>query len=285
VTLQSSGSISAGDVNVELGRAAAAPFSMDGAAERALAVKPSGVYSMSDFYGKGSAPAPPSGTAALTDTAAANTVAGTATFAGVSIGVAHASRYVFLAVRWSCTTDAIDTAITAATVNGVSAVAVVQNIQNGTSTLSNYGCAILRVAVPTGTSVTVTISFANGTVRRCYIAAFRVLGLISTVATDTASAFDETVGAGTASAQSTINVAANGIVFLASVASAGTSVGAITPTGPTEREDIAGTADDRLGAAMSFGLSLTNNWPVGAASAVNPTGRIRVCAASFRLAP
>ena len=187
MTLQSSGSISAGDVNVELGRSAAAVFHMDGAAERALAGHSSGAYSMSDFYGKtsgGAVPAPPSGTAALTDTAAVNTGAGTATFSGVNIGVAHASRYVFILARWSCATDAVDTAITAATVNGINAAAIVQNTQNGTSTLTNYGCAILRAAVPTGTSVAVTISFANGTVRRCYIAAIRVLGLISTVATD-----------------------------------------------------------------------------------------------------
>ena len=202
----------------------------------------------------------------------------------MNIGVAHASRYVFILARWSCSTDAIDTAITAATVNGINAAAIVQNTQNGTSTLTNYGCAILRAAVPTGTSVAVTISFANGTVRRCYIAAIRVLGLISTVATDTVTAFDEVAGGGTATAQGAINVAANGLLLVADVVSCFDAIGAITHTGATEREDIAGTVEDRIGGAMQFGLSLQNNRPVGAAATVAATGRARLCAASFRLA-
>lgn len=39
-------------INVELGRAATAPFSMNDAAVRALAGKPTGPISMIDFYGK-----------------------------------------------------------------------------------------------------------------------------------------------------------------------------------------------------------------------------------------
>jgi hypothetical protein len=39
-------------INAELGRAANAAFSLDGAQERALAGKPSGALAFSDFYGK-----------------------------------------------------------------------------------------------------------------------------------------------------------------------------------------------------------------------------------------
>lgn len=54
MTLPSSGSIGANDINLELGRSATAGFSMDGTAERALAGKPSGSISFSDFHGKSS---------------------------------------------------------------------------------------------------------------------------------------------------------------------------------------------------------------------------------------
>lgn len=54
MTLQSSGLISASDINLELGRVATAPFSLTGTEERALAGVPTGVISFSDFYGKSS---------------------------------------------------------------------------------------------------------------------------------------------------------------------------------------------------------------------------------------
>ncbi|QGH72774.1 MAG: hypothetical protein [Podoviridae sp. ctLUJ1] len=46
--------ITAAMINVELGRAANAPFNINGAEERALAGKPSGTISFSDFHGKSS---------------------------------------------------------------------------------------------------------------------------------------------------------------------------------------------------------------------------------------
>lgn len=56
MALPSSGTITAAMVNVELGRAAGAAFSINGAEERALAGKPTGAISFSDFYGKSSTP-------------------------------------------------------------------------------------------------------------------------------------------------------------------------------------------------------------------------------------
>jgi hypothetical protein len=54
MALPSSGSITAAQINTELGRAANAAFSMNGPAERALAAKASGAISFSDFLGKSS---------------------------------------------------------------------------------------------------------------------------------------------------------------------------------------------------------------------------------------
>lgn len=54
MTLQSGGSISASDINIELRRSASADFSLTGAEERELAGKPTGPVSFSDFFGKSS---------------------------------------------------------------------------------------------------------------------------------------------------------------------------------------------------------------------------------------
>lgn len=60
MTLPTSGPMTAAMINVELGRAANAPFSINGADERALAEKLSGPIAFSDFYGKthGGGPGP-----------------------------------------------------------------------------------------------------------------------------------------------------------------------------------------------------------------------------------
>lgn len=52
MTLPSSGVITAAMINTELGRSSSATFDINGASERALAEKPSGQISFSDFYGK-----------------------------------------------------------------------------------------------------------------------------------------------------------------------------------------------------------------------------------------
>lgn len=52
MTLPSSGTLQASDINVELGRAWNHFFDVNGAAERNLAGKPSGAISFADFYGK-----------------------------------------------------------------------------------------------------------------------------------------------------------------------------------------------------------------------------------------
>ncbi len=54
MALPSSGPLTASQINVELGRASSAPFALGGADERALAGKPSGAISFSDFHGKSS---------------------------------------------------------------------------------------------------------------------------------------------------------------------------------------------------------------------------------------
>lgn len=54
MALQTSGAISANNINVELGVSGTARFNMNDAEERALAGKPSGTIKFSDFYGKSS---------------------------------------------------------------------------------------------------------------------------------------------------------------------------------------------------------------------------------------
>lgn len=76
MTLQSSGAISANDINIELGRAGTATFSMNGAEERGLAGVPTGVISMSDFYGKSNATIHFQNTYASADAINQSTVAG-----------------------------------------------------------------------------------------------------------------------------------------------------------------------------------------------------------------
>lgn len=56
MTLQTSGAISANNINVELGRAGTAAFSMNGSEERALAGVASGLIDFQDFYGKSAGP-------------------------------------------------------------------------------------------------------------------------------------------------------------------------------------------------------------------------------------
>jgi len=56
MTLPSSGTITAAQINAELGRTATAYFNMGGSAERALAGRPSGQISFSNFYGKSNLP-------------------------------------------------------------------------------------------------------------------------------------------------------------------------------------------------------------------------------------
>lgn len=55
MALQTTGPISANDINVELGRAGTAPFSLGGTEERALAGVASGLITFNDFYGASSA--------------------------------------------------------------------------------------------------------------------------------------------------------------------------------------------------------------------------------------
>jgi len=54
MALQTSGPISANDINIELGRSGTASFSLNGADERGLAGVASGLIDFQDFYGKSS---------------------------------------------------------------------------------------------------------------------------------------------------------------------------------------------------------------------------------------
>lgn len=274
MTIPSTGTITKADIAAEVG----SPFTIPSTPIRNLVGKPSGsIVAPTDFYGQTGG-----GYCTVSDISAfADTVAGTATMAGVAFGGVAWNRYIVCTVVWSCTVNDISTTILSASIGGVSAAALVQNANNGTSAFTNYGCAIIRAQVPTGTTGTVVVSFSNGTARRCYISAYRVTGWQTGVA-NTATAYDESVGAGSVNAASSVSVAANSAVFVVGIhSSAGTLLG-LTFTGATERADSVGAFQDRIGHAMSFPIGAGAR-TVGVAASSDVTNRIRMCAAAFQL--
>lgn len=102
MTLQASGAISLGNVDVELGQTATTPISMGSGSPRTLAGVPSGAISMSNFYSKSNgtaltvsaSPANPSATRA-TNTTGSVSVNSTATATGGSgTGFTYSWAYV-----------------------------------------------------------------------------------------------------------------------------------------------------------------------------------------------
>jgi hypothetical protein len=282
MTIPSSGTITSADVAAEIGY----PIVIPDTETRNLTGRSSGSITWpDDFYGQTGG-----GDCSLTDISAFDdTSAGTATITAVQFGATAWNRYIVCPVLWSCTLNDVSTTILSATIGGASAIALVQNANNGTSAFTNYGVAIIRALVPTGSSGTVVINFSNGTVRRCYISAYRVTGWASGTAFDTATGYDESLlgpGASKPSAQSTCSVPSNGALFVVGQYSCGTDTSSgLTFTGATERADSNGAFDDRLGHAFNFPLSSQTNRPVGvAATSFIDSSRARMCAASFQLA-
>lgn len=277
MTIPSTGSITTADIAAEVG---GYPFDIPSAVIRTLVGRPAGNITMpDDFYGQTGG-----GLCTIVGGSTGQTVAGTVTIGGVSFGGIAWNRRVFLCVHWACTTSAVETSVTAGTIGGIAADVHVTNGEGGTSATSNYGCAIISATVPIGTSGTITVTFSNATVRNVLVTSYRVTGLVSAAPTNNANAFDETVGAGTASAQALLTVPSAGLAFFAATASAATSIGNMSTTGVSEAVENSLVSDGRTSSGFQMGLSSQSNRPVTTSCAVDPTGRLRLSCSSFQLA-
>lgn len=255
MTLQSSGPISAQNINVELGRAAGAAFSLGGAAERALAGVPSGAISFSNFYGKSNSVA-----VSYESTAQNVNASSSYSFSAMDIGAAAADRRVFITVSWAG--DDFPEQIASATIGGIAATIHKQQTLSD-SVSQSIGCAILSAVVPTGTTATVVINFTD-VAEMCAVGTFRTTGF--SAITEALSDTDQNNPVQVVTVA--IDIGANGAVI--AVATNSFDAGDIVWTaGATERyEGVDSGGNDyeksRWGAAMSSGLGVQANRPITA---------------------
>ncbi len=204
---------------------------------------------------------PPTG--AFLQQASQTGAATTFTFNTQNFGAAHTERVIVCAV----VADTTPTAISAATIGGVTAAI---HIENGDT---NEYAAIISAVVPTGTDGTVAITF-NASTTDCSIALYRLVGLSSgsgtVTATDTASNDDDVVSM-------TIDVSANGFIIAAAAFDADTT--AVTTAGVSENYDADIGSSRAVGGLFSNGSTAETNRAV---SFDGGAGNAAGVAASFR---
>lgn len=277
MTLPSSGSITNTQIAAEVG---GFPFSSPSTPIRNLTGRPSGpIAAPADFYGQ-------TGGGAVDEISfqSGDTVSGVLTLAGVSIGGPAWNRRIFLLVHWACDTSAVENGINSAFIGGVAATVHVQMGEGGTSTLSNYGCAIISATVPLGTTATIALYFLSGAVTSVYVDVYRVTGLVSTIATSADGAYDDgvaTAGGGTLSA--TVNnmyFDTSGVGFFAATASSAGVFGNFSSTVISEvrEQDTARAGHLINGMRRLSGAGYQN---VNVTGTVSVRGRLRVVAATF----
>lgn len=140
------------------------------------------------------------------------------TFSGVSIGAESASRIIVLTVNWDM--GGGSPSISAITVNGISATVDV-------SIVALRCAAVARVAVPTGTTADIVVTFSAGSAN-CVIGVFRSVGATLSVA-DTKTMFDNP-------SVVTITGQTGGIIVACARAYL---AGVVDWTGATEKYDLA----------------------------------------------
>jgi hypothetical protein len=133
----------------------------------------------------------------LTDSASSSTDASSYTFSAESLGTADSDRYILVGIAARA---ASARTISSVTIGGVSATILIDH----SSSLSLAGFAI--AAVPSGTTGDVVVTF-SGTMVRCAIAVYRLLGLGSTTPTDTGT------DGGVASLTTNLDINAGGAAF------------------------------------------------------------------------
>ena len=170
------------------------------------------------------------------------------TFATQNIGAAHADRIIVCAIAANTT----PVTLSSATIGGIAATIDIQNDD------ATEFAAVISAPVPSGTTATVVLNFANAALD-VSIGLYRFVGLNSQTPTATASNDDDPTA-------STINVSANG--FIVGVASFDADTTAITTVGVTENYD----AD--IGSSRAVGGIFSNGGTAEAGRTVSFDGGI-----------
>lgn len=256
MTLQSSPPISAGDINVELGRSRSAAFHINGTEERWLAGKPSGPISFSDFLGK-------SATRLVSSYSDDATKDPTYTFTGCDFGAAFTGRVIVVVAHIHSTVDAILNQ-TAVSIGGLSATG--DDTGESLSSLTGSAGVGIWAAKPSGTNGTVSVTYSNGgfpthPALGCSITILSLSGISSTTPTATVKASGN--GSGLSSYSSSINIPSGGVLVLGVTRE---STSALTFTGASEVADATFDTSARRGVALTSGLSSQTGRSIGFSS-------------------
>jgi len=153
------------------------------------------------------------------------------TATGVDIGSAAVGREVVLVVYCKVTGLSPESFV-GATIGGVAATVHINVV---TSTYHNYATAIISAPLDSGSTATVELEFTSGgATYEVWIASYKVLGLLSRTATDTASNTGTTTAV--ASKSVTIDAVDDGLLF-AGMLEYQSGPGAFALTGVTENYD------------------------------------------------
>lgn len=253
MTLASSGTITSTQIRTELGLAGGVNLVVPNSVTRNLTGRLSGsIVWPNDFWGQTK-----DGYGEVSDASSiVNTISGVATHAAIPYGATAWNRKIVQLVWWACTTSAVETTISSATIGGIAAAVHVQTGEGGSSASTNYGCAIISATVPAGATGSTVLTFSNATVRRTYLRTYRVTGS-NAGPTDVGSGFDEHLFA-----PSSVSVAyamtkpANCLMLTAAIISSAGALGGMTCSGNSEEQEFAdATFDTRYVAAQNTGLA------------------------------
>ncbi|MGE0629651.1 MAG: hypothetical protein AB7O43_17720 [Hyphomicrobiaceae bacterium] len=188
-------------------------------------------------------------------------------FTSCSIGAEASNRHVVVVAGGSAGSGA--TGISSLVINGVSATQLVSSTNTDTGQSSTT--EIWIAAVPTGTSVTITPTYASERPRQ-FISVYAVYGLSSAtaVATQTSTANNPTLD---------LNVQGGGVVIAGAI---GNNSTAYTWSGLTEAYD---TATETVGMSSAYAGNLSTATPKAVSatrSAAPDPGAATACAVSLR---
>lgn len=165
MTLPASPPITAQDINVELGRAATAPFSIDGAEERALAGVPSGAISFSDFLGKSNVLS-----ASFVETTSGNNNTGSFSI-NIDIGAGHANKTVFIVGHTVYNSGVTLASLNSPVIGGVAA-SVQEFVSIGDGSAKGLASWIISAEVSTAGTVAVTGTYSSAIEGDTHIASY-----------------------------------------------------------------------------------------------------------------